>query len=210
MFDVCVITGEHAAADILARADAALRDIPQGRVALQLRAKHLPPHEHAALARSLRALTKERGVLLMLNADLALAREVGADGVQLPEAGPSVAQARQALGTSALIGTSRHDAAGLRAAAEASATFATLGPVFATPGKAAPLGVETFADLVRTCALPVLALGGVTIESTAGLVRAGAHGVALIREVWDSPRPDETVAELLGAVDLAKRGREMA
>ena len=115
MFDLYLITPERSAADIFALSSTALEVAPAGRVALQLRARHLPSAALRGLARALRGLTRQRDVRLLVSANLELAAAVSADGVQLPERGPSLAAARRALGPSALLGASRHDRAGLQA-----------------------------------------------------------------------------------------------
>lgn len=177
-----------------------------GRVALQLRAKEQAPNDVRRLALALYDLTRPRGVPLLLNTRPDLAREVGAEGVHLPERGPTVAEARALLGPGALVGVSRHDAAGLARAQAEGASFATLSPVFATPDKGIPLGVDGFGALVArtTASLPVYALGGVRQESVVELVRAGARGVAVIREVLAAPDPFARLAALCSAVASAR------
>lgn len=173
-----------------------------GRVALQLRAKEETASVVRRLAHALLDVTAPRGVPLLINARLDLAREIAAQGVHLPEHGPSVAEARALLGAEALVGVSRHDVAGLARAAAEGANFATLSPVFDTPDKGIPLGVDGFAALVADAAGPlsVYALGGVRAEAVADLVRAGARGVAVIREVFGAPDPSARLAALCSAV----------
>ncbi|MDD9938558.1 MAG: thiamine phosphate synthase [Myxococcales bacterium] len=197
MFDLYLITPERPPVAILETLRRALVDLPPGRVAVQLRAPQLASEERRELARALRELTKARGAELLISADLALARAIGADGVQLPERGPTPAQARALLGLEALIGASRHDLHGLRAAHADGADFATLSPVLAVPDKGAPLGVQGFAAIVRDAPLPVLALGGVTPEQVEPLMGAGAHGIALVRAVADADDPSSALHALL-------------
>jgi thiamine-phosphate pyrophosphorylase len=205
VFDLYLITAEQSPAEIARRARAALADAPAGRVALQLRAGHLPAQEREQLARTLRAITRERGAPLLVSAEIALAVAIDADGVQLPERADSVDRARAQLPAGALIGASRHDLAGVQAAERAGATFVTLSPVFAVPEKGAPLGVETAGAIARAAGLPVLALGGLDAQRAAAVVAAGAHGVAVIREVFASDDPRGAVARLLAAVDAGRR-----
>jgi thiamine-phosphate pyrophosphorylase len=208
VFDLYAITPERPAAEIETKLRAMLVGAPRGRIAVQLRAKHLPHAELRGLAQSLRALTAEHGVLLLIgSADIELAVEVTADGVQLPERGPSVASARAVLGSSPLLGASRHDLEGVRAAGSDGASFVTLSPVFSVPQKGEPLGVERFAAIAGASSVPVLALGGIGAASTSELVRRGAHGVAVIRELFDAPHPADALRELLAAVDAGRRSQ---
>lgn len=204
MFDLYLITPERPASSILELFDRALVDLPAERVAVQLRAPQLPAAERHGLARELRQLTRARGAKLLISTDLALAASVDADGVQLPECGPAPAQARRQLGRRALIGASRHDLSGVRAAEAGGADFATLSPVFSVPDKGVPLGVEGFAAIVREVSLPVFALGGVTPDQVAPLLRAGAHGVALIRAIAAADDPRSTAGSLLDQLAAAR------
>jgi thiamine-phosphate pyrophosphorylase len=111
-----------------------------------------------------------------------------------------VKAARARLGPSALIGASRHDAEGVAWAARDGATFALLSPVYEVPGKGPALGLDGFARIARVSALPVIALGGVSARNAAELIAAGAAGVAVIREVFDSVDPALATIRLLGAL----------
>jgi thiamine-phosphate pyrophosphorylase len=205
LFDLYLITPDLAPRAVIAeRCARALAAAAPGRVAVQLRSKHLDAGERRALALELRDLTRARGAALLVNADLELAREAGADGVQLPERAASVADARARLGAAMLLGASRHDLAGVRAAAGAGATFATLSPIFGVPDKGAPLGLPGLAHAAAHSPLPLIALGGIDAERARDAVQAGAHGVAVMRAVWDGARPDAAVVRLLAAIDAGR------
>ena len=135
----------------------------------------------------LRALTAEAGALLLVGDRPDVALAVEADGVQLghravpPEHVRSWYRGR--------LGVSCHDASDLRAAAAAGADHVMLSPLFAVPGKGAPLGLEGFAALLTATSLPVVALGGVT-PATVGAVRSlGVAGVAVARALSDVADP---------------------
>jgi thiamine-phosphate pyrophosphorylase len=112
-------------------------------------------------------------IFLNSRADLALA--TGADGVHLPSDAP-----RQTL-PGLLIFRSCHTLDEVRTT---DADFVTFGPVFDTPGKGAPVGLDT---LKAACQLgkPVYALGGVNWDNAAECMRAGAEGIAGIRLFQD-------------------------
>jgi thiamine-phosphate pyrophosphorylase len=136
---------------------------------------------------------------LVVNDRADLAQAIAADGVQLPERALPAAVVRRVLGERALIGVSCHDAPGLAAAASGGASFATLSPVFASPGKGEPLGLPAFSALARTAGLPVYALGGVAAPHARALRAAGAAGLAVISAVFGSTDPAAATAELLAA-----------
>jgi len=182
---------------------------PLGRVAVQLRNKDARSDVRAAQARALRGVTRRAGAWLLVNGDLDLARARGADGVHLPESGPTVAQARAALGARTLVGVSRHDRAGLVAAARDGADFALLSPIFPVPGKSEPLGLDGLAAALGAQApLPVVALGGIGPENAVAVCRAGAKGVAVRRSVFRSQDPAGTVRALLSVLNAADPGGE--
>lgn len=169
-----------------------------GRVAVLLRDPALGADELRRRIDELLPACRAEGARLLLHGDPRLARETGADGVHLPERGPSVAEARALVGPGALVGASRHDAAGIETAANAD--YATLSPIFATPGKGAPLGIRAFAEACRSAPLPLVALGGVTPERAAACRAAGALAVAAIRAIWTGD-PGRNTRRLLAAWD---------
>ncbi len=210
-FDLYLITDPSLGADLVGATEAALAAAPRGRVAVQLRAKPSAGFrgttlELVALARGLRATTRAHGALFVVNERADVARVVEADGVHLPEETLTPAEARRVLGDDALVGVSCHDARGLALAASQGATFATLSPFSASPGKGTPIALARFADLVAGASLPVLALGGVGPAEVERAVGAGAAGVAVIRAIYAASDPGAAAAELVAALDTARAG----
>ncbi len=205
LFDLYLITPDDLAHyELVARVERTLSQLPPGRVAIQLRQKHRTAAEQLALARALRRVTARYGVAMLVNDRVDVALAVGADGVHLPERGLPIDVARRLLPEGALIGLSRHDAAGL--AQSPAASFACLAPFGRVPGKGAPLGAERFGAIARTTALPVFALGGIGIEGIGEAIAAGAHGVALIREGLGHADCDARAAAAIAAIDAARLG----
>lgn len=132
-----------------------------------------------AEASALREQCDQSGAQL-LTQDLELALCVGADGVHLPERGVPVAALRPHV---RLLGASRHSREGLQGAFAEGADYCTLSPIFASPGKGLPLGLDAFRTM--SCGLgPTLALGGVVDSASAESARRyGAAGAATIRGV---------------------------
>lgn len=152
---------------------------------------------------SARTLVAEGGTLirrlggparLVVGGRLDVAHALGA-GVHLPERGLRPSAARRLLGPAALVGASRHDLPGLRALSGAS--YATLSPFAAVPGKGRPLGAAGFAEIRQAVAeLPVLALGGIDAAVGADARRAGADGVAVLRAIARAEDPAAVLAQL--------------
>lgn len=165
------------------------------RIVVGLRDRASPAAVRLDLGRRLLEVIRPAGARLIVHDRVDLACALGADGVQLGRASISPDDARALLGAAALIGCSCHDASELDAAARARASFATLSPLFASPGKGAPLGVERFHSLAALVAaraggtsgagseLPLVALGGIDQAALVGARDGGAVGVAAIRAV---------------------------
>lgn len=150
---------------------------------LQLREKHLPCGELRELARRVTALAHAHGAKVLLNGDVALAQEVGADGVQLTATQLAGLHERPSVGWCA---ASCHNAEELRHAEALGCDFALLSPVLPTlshPG-APHLGWENFAAVAAGSSIPVYALGGMTRDDMQTAWRHGAHGIALLRQAW--------------------------
>lgn len=138
-------------------------------------------------ALGLRAVASERGLVLLIGLDEALAEAVGADGVHLPERALSGAADLRARRPGWLLTGAAHDEAALETAARAGLDAALVSPVFPSdsPSAGAALGVEGFTDLAAAAGLPVYALGGVTARTAPKLARTGAAGLAAVDGVME-------------------------
>lgn len=124
--------------------------------------------------------------------DIALAAQAG--GVHLGDKSLPPEEARSLVKSlhrekDFLIGVSCHSLEAAKAAERAGADYLFFGPVFATPSKAAygaPQGLERLAEICRTAGVPVLAIGGITLENAADCFSAGASGIAAIRLFQDA------------------------
>ena len=188
--------------DLLERVGRAVAALPPGTAAVQLRDRQMCARDLLVLARSLSALCHRSGQDFLVNDRLDVARAAGADGVHLPAAGVSPADARRFLGPRAVIGVSCHALPEVRCALGGGADFATFGPVFDTPSKRAygpPVGIAALGEAAGL-GLPILALGGVDRDGARAAVAAGAHGVAAIRAWTAAADPGEGAKALLAAV----------
>jgi len=202
LFDLLVIT--DGGPNLVSRIDAALSNCVHRRVAVMLRDKQATSGPLLTIATQLRALTRARGAFLIVNDRVDVALACGADGVHLPESGFSIEATRALVGQGRWVGVSRHDETGLAAARSQGADYATLSPVGLVPGKGEPLTAGRFAAIARGETLPLFALGGVGIDDVDALIRGGARGIAVIREVLAAQAPGERVRALLRAMDEAR------
>jgi len=169
-----------------------------GWAALQYRNKAARAAQRANEAQALGVLCRARGVRFIVNDDLELALASGADGVHLGRDDGALTAARARLG-SRLLGASCYDRLELaRAALAAGADYVAFGSVFPSTTKpgAVRAPLELFAA-ARALGAPVIAIGGITLERAAEVLRAGADCLAVISDLFDSP-------------DIAERARAYA
>ena len=192
----------HAITDerIARRADlsAIARELAIGggsNLAFHARGRGLTGREHYDLAVR---LSDSQTVRLFVNDRLDVALSVPSAGVQLGFGSLPVSAAR-ALNPLWWIGKSVHTSAEAEAARAEGADYLVVGPVFATashPGRA-PLGLAGLREIVGAAAeLPVIAIGGVTVERVQEVRGGGAYGVAAIRALWDDAEPAEAARRM--------------
>jgi thiamine-phosphate pyrophosphorylase len=139
--------------------------------------RHFGAPERRFVARQLARIARRRGLILLIAADPSLARAVGAAGVHWPERLLSRASPRFGLTLAAV-----HGAAGITAAARAGADACVLAPIFPTRSSSGrpPLGVFHASQLARAAPFPVIALGGINVETAPYLRGRGFSGFACV------------------------------
>jgi 8-oxo-dGTP diphosphatase len=152
---------------------------------VQVREKNLAHGALKTFAQKVLALARVHGARVLVNSDVDVAREIGADGVHLTAAQLRSGAARPEL---PWCGASCHSSAELRRAEEFGADFVVLGPVRPTPShpNAVPLGWEGFREIAAGAALPVYALGGIAARDLEQARSCGAHGIAMVRGAWEA------------------------
>ena len=161
--------------DVIAAAERAAAD---GVDMIQVREKDLESAALCDLVRAVLESVKGSGAKVLVNDRLDVALAAGAHGVHLPANGLPVSEVRPFID---LVGISTHTTEEVRNAEADGASFALFGPVFSTPGKT-PVGLDRLREATLAVeAMPVLAIGGITPENTAEVIKAGAEGVAGIR-----------------------------
>jgi thiamine-phosphate pyrophosphorylase len=143
------------------------------------------------------ALVLERCATLALNYKATLILNDRADYAALCGMGLHVGQddlppaaARRILGPQAIIGYSTHNGAQLAAAANEPISYAALGPIFPTQSKENPspvVGLEGLRQWRSLCPLPLVAIGGITIDNAPQVIAAGANKVAILSALWQAP-----------------------
>jgi thiamine-phosphate pyrophosphorylase len=182
---VYVITDSHRSRGRSHReiAEAAVRG---GATALQLRMKEEPARVMVETAREIAALCRAAGVTFIVNDRVDVALAAGADGVHVGQDDLPARDARALLGEDLLLGVSAATEDEAVAAWRSGADYLGVGAVYATATKAdagAPVGLERIHAICRAVPIPVVGIGGITVESAAEVIRAGAAGVAVVTAV---------------------------
>ena len=167
---------------------------------VQVREKDLPTRQLLDLVIRLRDTACDKA-LLIVNGRPDVAFAAGADGVHLPSDGMLPSQARLSVGPDVLVGRSVHRRDEIEELRAEPIDYVELGTVF--PSRSHPGGVTCGLKGVRAAAelgVPVLAIGGITSENAAQVVKAGARGVAVITAILGQPRPREAARRLVDAV----------
>src|ERR1041384_8204288 len=179
-------------AHTLTHAEQVARLCAGGATLIQLRDKHATPREFYAAAEAALSVARAHGARLIVNdrADIALALQ--AAGVHLGQDDLDPTAARRLLGPRAIIGHSTHNLAQAESAAHLPVDYIAIGPVFATRTKANPAPVVGLEGVARVRAalpanLPLVAIGGITLENAHAVLAAGADSVAVVSALLNEP-----------------------
>jgi thiamine-phosphate pyrophosphorylase len=181
---------------------------------VQIREKDLTARELALLTQKALGIAAKssakssRVPRILVNDRLDVAIATRADGAHLGEKGLPVAEAKrlvesalrkQAVDESFLVGLSCHSLESAQAAERSGANYIFFGPVFATPSKekfGSPQGPERLEQVCRAVSIPVLAIGGITLDNAVTCKHAGAAGLAAIRLFQNSLNPKSVIRRL--------------
>jgi len=169
---------------------------------LQIRAKTEPSGRLLDACDAVVAEARGCGAVVIINDRADLARLARADGVHVGQTDLPPAAVRTLLGPAAIVGLSTHTAAQIDAALAEPISYVAVGPVFGTGTKETgypPVGL----DLVRYAAsggragrrLPVVAIGGITLDRATAVLAAGATAVAVIGDLLAGGDPEARARE---------------
>ena len=198
------ITHKAGGYDELSGAEAVLRG---GCRWVQLRMKDASDEEFLSAGRKLAGRCRSLGARLIPDDRVRLVEELGADGVHVGKNDMPVDKVRRLLGPGRIVGATANSFADIEAAAARGADYIGLGPFrfTSTKQKLSPiLGLEGYRSVMSACrdagiVLPVVAIGGITVEDIPGIMAAGVHGIAVSGGLL---RAEDTSAETCRMLDL--------
>ena len=203
-------TGLVGAGSLASRVEAALSG---GAAAVQYRNKHVLTAAREAELAVIQRICREFGVPLIINDDVALARDLGADGVHLGRDDMDIGEARRVLGAGRLIGASCYNQLPRALAARANgADYVAFGSFFASTTKPEAVRAER-ALLTRARAAvdtPIVAIGGITPENGGDLIAAGAGALAVAGGVIAQTDPEACARAYAGLFSNGRNKRSTA
>ena len=186
--------------DLLTVVSAALAG---GATVIQLRNKTASTRTLVSEGLALRALTREYDALLIVNDRIDVALAVDADGAHVGQDDMPATLARQVLGPERILGVSAANPQEAAEAVVAGADYLGVGPIYDTGSKADAgpgLGTRLLQELAKGYTLPLIAIGGITIENANSTIRAGATGLAVISAVVSADDITVATRRLLAAM----------
>ena len=154
-------------------------------------------------AQAIQCICEEFGVSLIINDNVEVARRLGA-GVHLGQGDMALQAARAILGPTAIIGVSCKTVEQALAAEDAGADYLGVGAVFPTSTKSDTRTIEraTLVEICHAVRIPVVAIGGITLQNAHELAGTGIAGVAVISALFGAPSP-RVAAQAFRAMDLS-------
>lgn len=204
---ICVITrgrGKSSSAErhaVIARLAGAAA---AGATMVQVRERQLDDRELLAFVRQVIGAVRAAGTLVLVNERTDVALAAGADGVHLKSNAPAVADIRRIVPDWFVVGRSVHsEVEAARIESDGGCDYLLFGTVFPSVSKSAdhPIaGVDALKAVCSRVQLPVIAIGGLSVERAPRILGAGAAGVAAISLFADAPDLAATVRALHAAL----------
>lgn len=175
---------------------------------IQLRDKRASAVKIFEAAQNLVKTLAPAGVRVIINDRPDIAVMVGAGGTHIGQQDLPVDEARQICGRARWVGVSTHNLEQFRAAAFTSADYIAVGPIFPTATKENPdpvVGLEFLRAARKLTNKPLVAIGGITVESAGTVFQAGADCVAVIQNLLSATDPGRRAREFLTIADNARK-----
>ena len=174
---------------------------------VQLREKHMGQADFLAEAERFVALCREKGAVSIINDNVEIAAQTGADGVHVGQEDLEAGRTRELLGPDKLIGVSAHSVEEALAAQAAGADYLGVGAAFVTGTKtdAKPISRETIRAITAAVDIPVVAIGGIGPENILELAGCGLDGVAVVSALFARADTGEAARQMRALAEQIAR-----
>jgi thiamine-phosphate pyrophosphorylase len=146
------------------------------------------------IGKKLRVITREKGVLLIINDWADVAKTIDADGVHLGQEDMPIREARRLLSSDKIIGISTHNVNQALEAEMMGANYVGIGPIYATKTKDyGPIGPKVIEELRGKLSIPFVAIGGINENNIDEVLEAGTRNIAMISALTEAEDLKEKV-----------------
>jgi len=169
-----------------------------GVTCVQLREKNLDEADFLKEAIALKKICSQYHVPLIINDNIKIALQSGADGVHVGQQDMPVEEVRKILGENKIIGVTAKTVEQALAAQKHGADYLGSGAMFASSTKtdAVRIDYETFREICQAVEIPVVAIGGITKENISQIAGLGMDGIAVITAIFSAPDIQQACQEL--------------
>jgi len=191
-------------------ADVARAALEGGADAIQIRDKSSPAYNLSCVVAEIQPIARKFGAPLLVNDRVDVALAMGADGAHVGQEDLPAREARRLLPRPRLLGVSVSTREEAKRAQKEGADYLGVGPVFATatkPDAGEPLGLDRLAEIAGAATIPVVAIGGITIDNVTRVFEAGASGAAVVSAVVSAEDVTAAARALKRLIVEATRGR---
>lgn len=189
MFGLYVITAQSKKRSVV---EFALEVIEAGAGVIQLREKD--KNRALLIGEKLRVITREKGVLLIINDWADVAKTIDADGVHLGQEDMPIREARKLLGRDKIIGRSTHSLEQALEAEKEGADYVGIGPIYASKTKDyEPIGPGIIGELRGKLNIPFVAIGGIDEGNIDEILKAGTRNIAMVSALIEADDLKERV-----------------
>lgn len=165
---------------------------------IQLRDKTLPTGMMIEVAKKIAMLCRKHNVLFIVNDRVDVVMASGADGVHLGKEDIPVKDARKLLGSRKIIGGTAHSLKEALLREKEGADYVGFGHIYPTKSKYKPekaKGTKLLAEVVKKVKIPVIAIGGISLNNIDDVTDTNVYGIAVIGSVLKSPNPVKVLRE---------------
>ena len=180
---------------LIEQAEEALRG---GATCLQLREKELDDGSFLREAQELKTLCGQYHVPLIVNDNVEIAMECGADGVHIGQHDAAASEVRQKIGPDMLLGVSAQTVEQAVKAEQDGADYLGVGAVFSTGTKpdADDVSFDTLKAICAAVSIPVVAIGGISQKNICALAGSGIDGVAVVSAIFAAGEIEQATKDL--------------